>query len=326
MKKGVVLISILVIAIFLSGCGKTNTNTQNTSSTGKAYVGGTDGLAISFVENSPPKEVFDNKQGDFSISVKVENKGEFDAVGTKYKLTLTGLDFKAFGATDAQLLTIKDATKPDKLEKVRRSVGEVIPGTFVFFDFTGIKFTYQYPVNGQIGPFNLRAGLCYAYQTEASSKICMLQDLYGRSGRVGLCKAIEDKTVENSGAPVIVESFKESVVGNNKVALSFVIKQKGDSKDVVFEPGSQICNMTNLNEQSRVKVNVTVGTTALAIADCAGLNVDGKATLYGDKGTEIRCTYTETSPSDRELPVKITLNYDYYEYADAPITVRQLGS
>lgn len=318
MKKSVVFLTILVVAIFLSGCNQSKTS-QNATSTGKAYVGGVDGLAVSFAENAPPKEVYDNKQGQFAVSVKVENKGEFDVDGGKYKLTLTGIDFGAFGSS-----VVKDAIKVDKLEKVRRSVGETIPGTYIFYDFQ--NFAYQTPVNGQIGPFNLRAALCYAYQTEASSKACILEDLYGRSGRTPLCKANEDKSVENSGAPVHVESVKESVVGSDKIALTFVIKQKGDSKDVVFEPGSQTCSLSDLNKQNRVGVALMVGSNSIPASQCAGLTADGKATLYADRGAEIRCTIQLSNPVDQEVPVKLTLNYDYYEYADTPITVKQLGT
>lgn len=325
MKKSVVLISILIISVFLTGCGNTQTS-QNTTSTGNAFVGGSDGLAISFVENAPPKEVYAKDVGatepnKFSISVKVENKGEFTVPAKNYKLSLTGIDFVAFGKTST------DVNKKDKdevLEKTRRSVGEVIPGSYAFFDFNDLGYTTS--VSGQVGPFNLRAAVCYPYETEVSAKACILQDLYGRSGRTPLCKANEDKSVENSGAPVQVTNLKQSITGNNQITLTFNVKQVGDSKDVVFASDTNLnCDLTNLNSQNKVSVNVIVGTIAATNIDCAGLSA-GKATLYGDKGAEIRCNVKLTTPVDQEVPVKIKLGYDYYEYADTPITVKQLGS
>lgn len=327
MKKSVVLISILVISVFLSGCGPKDTVQNTTQQTGKAYIGGTDGLAISFTENAPPDTVYDKPEGEesnpFSISIKVENKGEYDVPADEYKMTLTGVDFTSFGISPE---LVQDVPKDTTLERVRRSVGEVIPGTYVFFDFN--ELAYQSAVTGQSGPYNIRAALCYPYQTEASSKVCILQDLYGRSGRTPLCKANEDKSVENSGAPVQVTSLKESIVGENKIMLTFKVEHVGDSKDVVFDSADGSCDLTKTAQQNKVGVDVKVGNMAEDKISCSGLS-GGKANMVGGNPAEVRCTVDlgdKENIVDQEVPVTITLDYNYYEYAIAPITIKQLGT
>jgi len=321
MKKSVVLISILVIAIFLTGCGKTQT-AQNITS-GSAYIGGTDGLSVSFVENAPPSVVYDKPSdgsiNPFDINVRIENKGEFDVVKPKCVLKITGIDPVAFGKTSTDF---RQEIKEDLL-KTKRSGGTVIPGTFTVLSIPNLA--YGSAVSGQVGPFNLRASICYEYKTEASSNICVLKDLLGTTRREGLCKPTETKSVENSGGPVKIDKLEQSVSGKDSLAFTFTIKHVGDKKNVVFMNEDQGCKMDDMQKQDKVKVQVLLGTADIT-SSCSGIN-SGVANLYADTGAQVRCTQTlSTTREDFVQPVKIIMSYDYYQYVDKQITVRQVGT
>ena len=87
MRKGVfVLVLALALSLAVAGCqgGKSATSSSSTP-----FIGGSEGLRVSFVENAPPVEVLDNplektKPGDrtqimkFDVILKLENVGEQD--------------------------------------------------------------------------------------------------------------------------------------------------------------------------------------------------------------------------------------------------------
>jgi hypothetical protein len=329
MKKILTILILAIIAIIsvaLSGCQPAQ-KTQNTTITGAAYIGGEKGLELSFLANAPPNVVYDKpKEGSispFDISVKIENKGEYSVPGGKYKISISGVDAASFGKNPNDF---KGLTSTEELIKTRKSAGETIQGTFSIVSIQGLA--YQSPVSGQIGPFNLRAGLCYDYQTESSSNICVLEDMLGTTRREGLCKPTEKKQVENSGAPVKVIDLEESVTGKESMAFMFIVKHIGSANNLVFKNEAQTCSIGDMTKQDKIGIKVELGTKDVT-AKCSGIN-GGIASLYGEAGAQIRCSGTLAdfglAKGDYVQPVKITLKYDYHQYIDLPITVKQVGT
>jgi len=169
----------------------------------------------------------------------------------------------------------------------------------------------------------LRASVCYPYETTAVSKVCVLEDLLGKTRREGLCNPNEIKRVENSGAPVGVKNVEERVTGTDDIAITFVITHVGNEKDEVFKSDNSECDI-NKKTPGQTKISYTVSLGATDITnDCTG---DGIASMYGDSGAQIRCTQKLTSRIDSEQTLTIKVNYNYLEYVDTPITVKQIGT
>ena|GEM_PF-2544066 len=323
MKKILFVLPFIILAIALSGC-KPAQKAENVSTSTAAYLGGEAGLEISFLANAPPKTVYDKPadgtENPFDISIKLENKGEYTIPAGKYKVTLSGIEPTAFKKTQPNF---RDMTSTDELIKKRRSAGAEIPGTFTIV--TVSQLAYQSPVSGQIGPFNLRASACYEYQSESSSNICVLKDLLGTTRQQGICKPTEKKNVENSGAPVGVENLEQSVTGKDNIAFTFAVKHKGGEKNLVFKNEDQSCKVGDMTRQNKVGVKVMLGETDIT-SSCSGIT-GGVATIYGEGGAQVRCTQTLASDrGDYVQPVKIVLTYDYMQYVDQEITVRQVGT
>lgn len=326
MKKILFVLLFIVLAIALSGCPKPAEEGDNISTaTGKAYVGGEMGLELSFLANAPPSIVYDKPEGQninpFDVGVKIENKGEYKVDKGKCKITISGIDPDSFGKSSADFVQVTT----EDLINTRRSAGEVIPGTFTMINIQGLA--YKYPVSGQVGPFNLRASGCYEYQTEASSNICILKDLLGVTRQEGICKPTETKTIESSGAPVKVTNLEQSVTGKDNIAFTFIIKHVGGDKNLVFKNEDQSCKIGDMTRQNKVEVKVMLGNEDIT-TECTGIDKTTKlATLYGETGAQIRCTQTLSSTRvDFVQPVKIVLRYDYYQYVDQELTVRQVGT
>lgn len=336
MKKMLFVLPFIALAIAFSGCKPAEDGGNVTRPAGVAYVGGDKGLEPSFLANAPPSVVYDNPEENadtgnpFDISVKIENKGEYTVPKDKYKLTISGIDPGAFSKTTDDFKDLKstEGTTSEELLKTRRSAGEVIPGTFTMITISGLK--YKSPVSGQIGPFNLRASICYEYQTEASSNICILEDLLGTIRREGICKPTETKATENSGGPLLVSNLEQSVTGKDRTAFTFTIKHIGGDKNFVFKNEDQSCAIGDRTKQDKVGVKIELGEKDIT-KKCSGVDITTElATLYGDAGATIRCpislTELELTKGDYVQPVKITLIYDYYQYVDEELTVRQVGT
>jgi len=120
------LIIILIISLFLVGCAsqEEEVDEQNAQS---AFIGGTDGLKLSFIQNAPPSDVFAAETDDngnvvstngFNVNVKIENVGETQ-VG-EYSVSLTGINPGDFG-NPKMSVDISESLLP-----ARRSAGQLL--------------------------------------------------------------------------------------------------------------------------------------------------------------------------------------------------------
>ena len=140
-KRYVVLFLLAVsLAVLISGCGE-----KEEEFLIEAFIGGSQGMVIEFLENAPPAEVFD-LESPFDVSIKLENIGEWDIENPEdVTVTISGIDPVDFGK-DLAFLT-RDVTlnmkgrHPDPL-------GGIIQGTIDVVDFQGLQ--YQESVIGKV--------------------------------------------------------------------------------------------------------------------------------------------------------------------------------
>ena len=73
-KKKIIALILVMGVLFLTGC---TTNPGSGKTTQKdPFIGGTDGLVISFQKDAPPAEVFDRKNFPFQVEVKLKNENK----------------------------------------------------------------------------------------------------------------------------------------------------------------------------------------------------------------------------------------------------------
>jgi hypothetical protein len=143
-----------------------------------------------------------------------------------------------------------------------------------------------------------------------------------RSGEEGVCDPNEDKDYENSGAPVHIDSFKESVSAADRVSFTFEISHIGTGS--VSKTATE-CS-TTIADINKVYVKVNTGIAGL---QCAGIEAggsEGYVTLYGGKRTVI-CNQPLTTPrGDFEKPIGIEMRYGYTQLIGKTLTVKHIGS
>jgi hypothetical protein len=319
--RRLLIICLAAMLLMALGCGPR----EQAGVVGSKFVGGTEGLAISFAPGSLPDKVLDKDQ-PFGISVVLTNKGDHTIDnGADATVRITGIDPADFGVSASDM--VQDSPTP--LRGAQKDVqGAVIQGETISLDFpaSGASFVHQKEIAGSV-VYNVRADVCYKYGTVANTKLCVLEDILGTRGTAGkLCQINEDKVVDNSGAPVQVAAFRESVSSANKV--SFVLKVKHGGTGTVHEAGSE-CDK---DFQKKDKVHIKIDTGISDGLTCSGLQngVASGSTFEGDAQLlngerEVRCVQTINSPTDMEKLVTIELGYDYDQYVEKKLEVQHVG-
>lgn len=315
MDKKYFLALVLIGTLFIFGCAEEEVEIE----VGKAFVGGMQGLEISFTEGAPPDVVYD-MNFPFSINVRLENVGEWDIVNAAdTTVSIIGIDPSDFGVTLADLK--KDSTVP-LLGKRLDQLGNVVRGSIANIDFPNLQ--YQQPVVGKVD-FILRADVCYEYGTKANTKICVLEDLLGVTRAIdeaSVCEPNEDKPFENSGAPVQITSVRETATGVDRISVMFEISHVGDG--VVFRRDTE-CDPSIANKD-KVYVKIDTGLPGLSCSGIEGGGDEGFVTLYGGK-RQIICTQQLPTPrGNYEKPITAELTYGYRQHIDKTLSVRQSGS
>ncbi|MBU2562030.1 MAG: hypothetical protein KKD17_07080 [Nanoarchaeota archaeon] len=321
MRKAILITFVAFLLIFAAGCNKQDKQ----GVVGSKFVGGTEGLSISFAPGSIPDKILDKDQ-PFGISVVLTNKGDHTIEnGADATVKITGIDPADFGVSAGDL--VQDS--PGTIRGAQKDVqGAVIQGETVSLDFpaSGASLAHQKTIAGSV-TYNVRADVCYKYGTVANTKLCVLEDILGTRGSSGkLCQINEDKVVDNSGAPVQVASFRESVSSANKVSFVFKIKHMGTG--TVHEMGSECAKEFQQKDKVHVKVDTGIsdGLTCSGLQDSAasGSVYEGNAQLLNGE-REIRCTQNINSPTDLEKLVIIELTYDYDQHIEKRLEVQHVG-
>lgn len=302
MRRTILLILILLFA----ACN----GVDEGPSAGTPFLGGTQGLELSFLEDTPPDTVYDKGQFPFDIVVKIDNKGEWDVPRDRIFVDILGFEPAQFGASAASLTK---GLSDDLLGRGREESRQQISPSFI--EFQNLNFAGEIP--GAELSFPIRAQACYFYGTVATTKLCSRENLIVPSPG-GLCEVNEQKTLFNSGAPIQVSSLTQSPRAADKIGFSFKINHVGTGN--IFEPG-QVCDESQRHLEDRVFVEVQ----GLPNVQCTGLeggeSARGYTTLHSGSKT-ITCTHLVQQLRDQELPITITLTYDYKDIIDTNILVK----
>lgn len=313
MKQKLILVLLVVAILTITACE--NENDDEISQTG--FIGGTDGVDISFAKNAPPDKVADQGQEEFEVVVELTNKGEHEILKEDVFVELEGFSASAFGLNDEDLI----AHPEDDLFARRKSPdGSTISSPSIPVVFEGLNYQKDAPANTE---FTFRAKTCYKYETISLSNICVKENF--NNDRDGdLCAVSDTRKVSNSGAPVQITKVKQSPQGRDKTSVTFSIQKKDtDNTGTVSRPDTD-CDTAQQNE-NKVFVSITgleedVGDSVRCIGLLGGDSSSGFVTLTDDKPREVSCTVELQNRNTREQQFRVTLGYDYSAYIDKKVT------
>ncbi|MBI4140160.1 hypothetical protein HY483_04360 [Candidatus Woesearchaeota archaeon] len=314
MRLSIILV-LTTVALFLASCSSGG----NQQSLGSTFIGGVEGITIGFEQGQPPAEVYDSGQQSFSITLKVQNKGEFDVPKNKTTITLSGFNPTTFNRTRTQL----SQSSPDDLLALRKlPTGDIQeqPPTQVEFP----NMNHNGKVIGLEQKVPVEARICYEYKNTATTNLCVRKNLI-TPATGGVCEVVGSKEASNSGGPIQITAIKTSARSQNSLGIAFTISHQGTG--AVYKLLSQ-CSQSQQQrvEEGRILVKIDSGLTGLSCTglsdtSTSGTTFQGVAKFMGTPLT-ITCTQQISDLNDYSQPVTITTEYNYEEIATTTLTVK----
>lgn len=302
------------IALMLAGCPSPGGEPGEL----QQFIGGTEGVVVSYEANTPPDEAFDGGFAPFDVVVRLQNMGEQDIRSGDTTVRITGILEPEFN------LKPGDLTKKvnEELIAIRQdATGKIIPGNPIFVEFR--EFNHVSSIAGNALDFPIRADVCYKYGTEASTQLCSRENILNPEGD-GICEVTGSKPVANSGAPVQVANVDQTARSVNSITFSFEVNHVGTGSP--YQEDS-VCDKTQRRFEDNVFIEVDTNVAGLSctrLDSTGGGRVGGFVKMFGDT-TTITCTQTFSRPTDAVIPATITIGYDYEERAQTTITVKHTG-
>jgi len=316
------ILAIMILVLMIVGCQGNGTTAPETT----PFIGGQNGLLQSFIQGTPPDEVFDKSQLEFSIITELENAGESDIEQGAGYVRVHGIKAEDYGVTPADLK--KDI--PSITGAKKNTDGSITSGSKETAQFTGLKFLGSVPGTIQAGPIRVEA--CYDYNTYAVTQLCIRERLTTEQGRE-ICDPSGTKDLANSGAPIHVTNLVEQPLGSGRVQITFQVTSVGQDTDRFYKDGTD-CD-DDLTNKDRYKVFVDVSEVSGVVPNCileektgtqGGANGgQGYRTLWNGRPQTVSCTldFGEVDSSFKPL-LNINLKYRYSQYIEKGLLVKSM--
>ncbi len=305
MKK--IMFGLLVLsALIIAGCTDPEPQTRS-------FLGGSQGLEISFLPDAPPETVSDQRQQDFDVYVELKNRGEYEIPPNRVLVKLSGFRAEAFGLSSTDLT--KTASEPI-YARVLSPDGRTIdpPESYVTFEM----LSYQDAAIGAGTRFPFRVDVCYGYETTAASSLCVKENMnIDRAG--DLCNVDSTRSLSVSGAPIQVTSMQQSRAGTDRTRFTFTVQDKGPGD--VFRSESACEQATRIENRVFITVEGLPGENVNCIGLMEGTSNAGYIILSGKEPKDISCIYTVTDRNNRIEPFNVRLAYDYSQSITRQVNV-----
>ncbi|MEM4266565.1 MAG: hypothetical protein QW404_00720, partial [Candidatus Nanoarchaeia archaeon] len=310
-KRGIIIFLALslVLSLVLSGCANEKKNVRKLTN----YIGGTDGLAISFSKNAPPDKVLDDRQEDFDVAIFLENKGEYTIENGRILATLSGIDREVFNLPSLSARNKGDLERRVNDRGVIREGGkdEISFGTATITQDFANDFTTD-----------IVADICYDYRTVAVASICLKKETLQLKTTDACLIDNEKVDFENSGAPVQVTHVETRKAGRNSVKVTFMIENKGAGETYLQGTFTDSCS-GHEKDEAKVHVSLTAPSPRISFkCDLFDGSSQGNVKLY-DKKRQVSCTIDTSSVQETafEAPINIQIDYTYRNAIFKEITI-----
>lgn len=328
MKKILLILSILTIAVLLVLTGCEPGGSQDVGPSSTPFVGGVTALAMEFVEGAPPDEIFDDGQYPFAINIKIENLGEDDVETSDGYIEITGIDGKEFGLSSQDELKID--LPYDINGVVKNFQGVVLVGDTIIAEFNDLNFEKNIRGNWD-GP-RIRANLCYNYETEATTAVCLKEDMLTNIDTKEICELTGDKPVFNSGAPIQITRVGQTPLGSDKIQIQFEISHVGETNDRFYKLDTECDDRTTNTDKDLVYFEVETEIEGSS-ADCSGLRDSksqgnaGYVELFNGKPRTVVCSFDVSGiQGTYEKQIVSKLEYRYYQFIEKNVLVKDVST
>jgi len=323
------IIFLLVVLLFVSGCTLSGAPFgRGPSYADQNYFQGTQGLVISFLDQAPPRSVFEGSA--FDVQLLVENKGAFDLVENhtaRFTLTFDTAEIikQGIDADDAIMpettfanLYGKSPNYPegDSMYIFNRDFNDYYTKRAIIFN------AKQVQANFEQNTATVFATACYPYKTYFTDDVCVDKDPQGMDLRQKVCSARDYTYSNGQGAPVAITAVESNMVPRGSYILpQFVIHVEHKGRGIVsdFILNQQQCGEVTSDTVNTFQITARLGNDDLVCQPDIVRLRNGKA--------EIVCKLEENIidmlGSNYNAPLQIELSYLYTETISKDITIQR---
>ncbi len=304
--------------VVLAGCSSTSTPKV------VEIHKGTDGLEISFMERSPPDEVYLGER--FPVSFEINNKGAYDITDGVLAL---GVEQDYVSVENKEYV---DKNKPYTFSINGRSTYDPIGG----MDRKTIELTAaRLGPQAQTHTTIVSLTACYAYKTEATATVCIDTDIFGQRNEekpctastlsMGTIKTGGEQLPSGQGAPIAITKIEQKMLpheteGYVKPQYEIFVKNMGNGIPVASGYYQEACKATGAAAGFLNVVSAKVYLSDRAYQmDCSpklaalAQDLTGHIKLEKDEDV-IKCVLKQGIPKSMgtyTTPLMIELDYGY---------------
>lgn len=312
MNKKLILIIGILSLMLLAGCegGFLKGRKGNAPITDIDVRIGFNGLAMQFLQNAPPDNVF--TETGFPIVIDLKNNGATDIKDTKGILVI-GLE-----TNYAELVNEGD----------KKGIRFGLNGKSIYSP-VGDKDVIEIDarakrIGEQSETFTSRvsATACYPYKTIFGTSVCVDTDVYGAIKGLKACTVKDLEFDKGQGAPVAVTKVEARMfasIDENIVKPSFLITIENKGKGQVIDPKEEIigkaCTKEPLEYKDFNSIRIKASLSGKDL-NCKIMDDDSESTTIRlrEKKDVVRCTLEEGIDRGKDpyvAPLMIDLEYGY---------------
>lgn len=286
MKKIFVILA-LTLLVLSAGCAQIGKKDEGKETAKKFYFTGTDGLAITFDEDKPPK--INYREDPIEIMLRVVNKGMVDLAAGEVKARLRGVVAEEIFQPDTL-----EASSEEELPAVELgtpSITSIDLGTITYSPEE--MYRQEYPVEVEVE-------VCYPYKTVVSTYNFWISDKQEDldKGKIS--------TSDNSAGPIKTHSLKE-YRQKDKIKFEFIVENKGKGKAV------ESCWPEDGDKEI----------VQIKISGDARCNVDNDEIKLISGKKIVTCEIPSRGEDQSfQIPFEMELSYNYDEQLSKEITIK----
>lgn len=299
MKRGYFILFGFLLLLVVAGC-ESNDKPVDTL----RFRGDPEGISLSFASAKPLTEF--NIGDSVPVEVILRNGGEHDIAVGDAKVKLGGINLATFDLpagyepTNGPLRGLSQLVSDPGEQRI--SFGEM---------------KYKGDILSGSSPFRVNANVCYPYQTNVETSICVSSSSFVETGGNSVCDVEGEKIVSGdvSSAPVQVTSLTEKHFGSDKIKITIDVKNVGTGK--VYSPTAE-CD--SLGDEGIIAIDLFPNDIQCFDFISGEPNDHGEIRLT-DGSKTLDCRRTVASGDNFEDKLLIRLNYIYTNSVSKDFTI-----
>lgn len=326
MRKLFLVILLFASLLILSSCSGGFHPGYHAADVVKEYHLGTEGIQLSFLDQSPPQLVYEGS--GFDVQVALKNKGAFDVVypySVDLELVFDSVDIDEETTSVPNWKNNYIDWQNEFIQLAGRSYYNP-EGEEQYYSLEHFKAK---PLQGNFeqNTVDFYATICYPYETHFSDDVCVDTETSERSLRKQVCRAKDMSYSKGQGAPVAVTGVKTDMIPRGVYVVPhflITIEQEGkgfvsDETLVEYSGGTLGCGEINSSNVNKLQMIAWLGNDTLDCSPDPVFFKDGKA--------EIECILPDNkyllSTTNFMTSLSVALSYSYTETFQDTVTIKR---